>query len=129
MRAKLKTDEGRSVYKMRKAIVEPVFGQIKQVRYFRQFSFRSLAKVSAEWDLMTLTHNLLKLHLSGWRPPTARMSAKRKQNDGRGHHPILSLNGLRRFQRPSRLIASSPVSGLRSPASSQVAGGVSPTAT
>ena len=41
--------------------MEPVFGQIKQARSFRQFSFRGLEKVTAEWDFMALTHNLLKL--------------------------------------------------------------------
>jgi len=61
MRQKLKTTQGRAVYKMRKAIVEPVFGQIKQVRGFRRFSFRGREKVSAEWQLICLTHNLLKL--------------------------------------------------------------------
>src|SRR5208283_1276680 len=61
MREKLQTEAGRALYKMRKAIVEPVFGQIKERRGFRQFSFRGLAKVSAEWKLITLTHNLLKL--------------------------------------------------------------------
>ena len=61
MRQKLKTASGRTIYKMRKAIVEPVFGQIKQVRGFRRFSFRGREKVSDEWLLMCLTHNLLKL--------------------------------------------------------------------
>lgn len=61
MRQKLKTDVGHSVYKMRKAIVEPVFGQIKEVRGFRRFSLRGLVKVAAEWDFVCLTHNLLKL--------------------------------------------------------------------
>ena len=66
MRKKLRTPMGHAIYKMRKAIVEPVFGQIKQVRGFRQFSFRGLAKVTAEWDFVSLTHNLLKLFRSGW---------------------------------------------------------------
>jgi len=61
MRQKLKTAQGRGIYKMRKAIVEPVFGQIKHVRGFRRFSFRGREKVSAEWQLICLTHNLLKL--------------------------------------------------------------------
>jgi hypothetical protein len=43
MRHKLQTPEGQTVYKMRKAIVEPVFGQIKEGRGFRRFSFRGLA--------------------------------------------------------------------------------------
>ncbi len=46
---------------MRKAIVEPVFGQIKEGRGFRRFSFRGLAQVAAEWTFICLTHNLLKL--------------------------------------------------------------------
>jgi hypothetical protein len=61
MRMKLKSVAGRAIYKMRKAIVEPVFGQIKERRGFRRFSFRGLANVSAEWKLIALTHNLLKL--------------------------------------------------------------------
>jgi hypothetical protein len=65
MRHKLKTAEGRAVYKTRKQIVEPVFGQIKEARGFRRFSFRGLEKVAAEWDLICLTHNLLKLFRAG----------------------------------------------------------------
>ncbi len=71
MRHKLKTAEGQAVYKWRKAIVEPVFGQTKEVRGFRRFSFRSLAKVAAEWDLIALTHNLLKLWRAQPRPLAA----------------------------------------------------------
>jgi transposase len=66
MRRKLSTREGKDIYRFRKAIVEPVFGQIKEVRNFRRFSFRGLAKVEAEWTLICLTHNLLKLFRSGW---------------------------------------------------------------
>jgi transposase len=61
MRAHLQTAEGHAVYALRKTIVEPVFGQIKEVRGFRRFSFRGVAKVTAEWALICLTHNLLKL--------------------------------------------------------------------
>ena len=42
--------------------MEPVFGQIKQARGFRQFLLRGLAKVRGEWALVCLTHNILKLH-------------------------------------------------------------------
>jgi transposase len=62
MKRKLQTQVGRRIYAMRKAIVEPVFGQIKQVRGFRQFLFRGLEKVQREWALVCLTHNILKLH-------------------------------------------------------------------
>lgn len=65
MKQKLQSDAGRAVYKMRKAIVEPVFGQIKECRQFRRFSFRGVVKVRAEWKLVCLTHNLLKLFRSG----------------------------------------------------------------
>lgn len=62
MRRKLKTKAGKAVYAARKAIVEPVFGQIKQARGFRQFLLRGIDKVRGEWALVCLTHNILKLH-------------------------------------------------------------------
>lgn len=68
MRHKLRTEAGQAIYKMRKAIVEPVFGQTKERRGFRRFSFRGGDNVSAEWKLICLTHNLLKLFRSGWVP-------------------------------------------------------------
>jgi len=68
MTRKLQTRKGRGIYEKRKQIVEPVFGQIKEVRRFRRFSFRGLQNVAAEWDLICLTHNLLKLYRSGWQP-------------------------------------------------------------
>lgn len=61
MQAKLRTPEGQKLYAQRKTIVEPVFGQIKGARGFRRFSFRGLLKIGAEWCLMCLTHNLLKI--------------------------------------------------------------------
>ena len=66
MKRKLQTKAGAGIYAARKAIVEPVFGQIKQVRGFRQVSLRGLAKVKAEWALVCLTHNILKLHRLGY---------------------------------------------------------------
>jgi len=65
MRRKLRTKRGRAKYKLRKGIVEPVFGQIKQVRGFRAFSLRGLEKVRGEWRLICTTHNLLKLFRFG----------------------------------------------------------------
>jgi len=62
MKRKLQTGSGRAIYATRKTIVEPVFGQIKQARGFRQFLLRGLAKVQGEWALVCLTHNILKLH-------------------------------------------------------------------
>ncbi len=71
MRHKLRTPAGRAVYKLRKAVVEPVFGQIKEGRGFRRFLLRGLTKVQAEWKLICATHNLLKLFQSGWSPQRA----------------------------------------------------------
>ena len=61
MRARLRQGGWRSRYRLRKQIVEPVFGQIKQARGFRQFLLRGLAKVKAEWALICTAHNLTKL--------------------------------------------------------------------
>ena len=62
MKRKLQTKVGAAVYASRKYIVEPVFGQIKQARGFRQFLLRGLEKVRGEWALVCMTHNLLKFH-------------------------------------------------------------------
>jgi transposase len=71
MRDKLSTEAGRAVYKMRKAVVEPVFGQIKEVRGLRSLSMRGMEKAAQEWQIICLTHNLLKLFRSGLRPQMA----------------------------------------------------------
>jgi len=65
MAAKLCTPSGRERYAKRKHIVEPVFGQMKQARGFRQFLLRGLQNVRAEWSLVCLTHNLLKMWRHG----------------------------------------------------------------
>ena len=62
MRRKLKTKVGKAVYAARKAIVEPVFGQIKHARGFRQFLLRGIDKVRGEWSLVCMTHNVLKMY-------------------------------------------------------------------
>ena len=61
MRAKLRKDGFDSPYRLRKQTVEPVFGQIKQARGFRQFLLRGRVKVTAEWAMICTVHNLLKL--------------------------------------------------------------------
>ena len=61
MRHKLRTEAASALYRMRKAIVEPVFGQIKGARGLRRFALRGLALVRAEWRFIAMTHNLLKL--------------------------------------------------------------------
>ena len=61
MATKLKRAGRRSRYRLRKQVVEPVFGQIKAARGFRQFLLRGLEKVRAEWAMICTAHNLLKL--------------------------------------------------------------------
>jgi transposase len=61
MRDKLKRAGWRSRYRLRKQVVEPVFGQIKQARGFRQFLLRGIDKVKAEWAIICTAHNLTKL--------------------------------------------------------------------
>jgi hypothetical protein len=58
----LHTKAGASIYAARKAIVEPVIGQIKQACGFRQFLLRGVEKVQGEWSLVCTTHNMLKLY-------------------------------------------------------------------
>jgi transposase len=62
MARKLHTKVGASVYAARKGIVEPVIGQIKHARGFRQFLLRGFEKVQGEWALLCTTHNILKLY-------------------------------------------------------------------
>lgn len=64
MSTKLKRAGHQSRYRLRKQIVEPVFGQIKQARGFRQFLLRGIDKVKAEWALICTAHNLVKLERS-----------------------------------------------------------------
>ncbi len=61
MREKIKAGGHETPYRLRKQLPEPVFGQIKQARGFRQFLMRGLDKVAHEWALVCLAHNMLKL--------------------------------------------------------------------
>jgi transposase len=89
MRHKLRTKAGQEVYKRRKAIVEPVFGQIKEARGFRRFSLRGKQHVGGEWKLVCAVSNLLKLFRSGW---TLESRANRPQTRHPSRHqsPIAS---------------------------------------
>ena len=69
MRERLRSPEGHAIYKLRKQIVEPVFGQIKDARRIRALLLRGLGKVQAEWQLICATHNLLKLFRAGLLSP------------------------------------------------------------
>jgi len=71
MRHKLRTEAGHAIHKMRKAIVEPAFGQIKERRGFRRFSLCGLNNVRCEWKRGCLATNLRKLFGAGWTPQAA----------------------------------------------------------
>lgn len=64
MRRKTRTKKGKKIYAKR-SIVEAPFGQIKEARGFRRFSMRGIRKVKGEWNLVTLTHNILVMHRNG----------------------------------------------------------------
>ena len=82
MRWKLRTKRGRQRYALRMETVEPVFGQIKQGRGFRQFLMRGLEKVNGKWSLICTGHNLLKLF--PLRPTGTRMTMGHPANRARG---------------------------------------------
>ena len=62
MAAKLESEEGRALYRLRQQTVEPVFGIIKAVLGFTGFSLRGIDKVAGEWDLVALSYNCKRLH-------------------------------------------------------------------
>ncbi|MEE9217121.1 MAG: transposase [Anaerolineales bacterium] len=62
MAAKLQSEEGRTLYRLRQQTVEPVFGIIKTVLGFTRFSLRGLDKVGGEWELVALAYNCKRLH-------------------------------------------------------------------
>jgi Transposase DDE domain len=70
MRKRIKAGGHESPYRLRKQLPEPVFGQIKQARGFRQFLFRGVEKVRAEWAMVCIAHNVLKL-VAGMQPVVA----------------------------------------------------------
>ncbi len=62
MKTKLETEDAKAKCKLRKQTVEPVFGIIKSVLGFRQFSLRGLKKVKSEWTLLALAYNCKRMH-------------------------------------------------------------------
>ena len=64
MTTRLRRAGHRSRYRLRKQVVEPVYGQIKEARGFRQFLLRGIEKVKAEWAMICTAHNLRKLALA-----------------------------------------------------------------
>jgi len=62
MKEKMNPDESRKIYSLRKITVEPVYGHMKQNLGFRKFLLRGLEKVKIEMNLISIAHNLLKIH-------------------------------------------------------------------
>jgi hypothetical protein len=93
MREVLATDSGKAKYRLRKAVIEPVFGQIKEVRGLRRFRHRGLERVDCEWKLICATHNLLKLYRHRYPKPQPRKKSRANAtlcNHGRFRRPTVS---------------------------------------
>ena len=85
MAHKLRTEEGKEVYRKRKMTVEPVFGIIKEAMGFRRFSLRGLEQVRGEWSLVCMSYNLKRLfNLKTQREKSAQM-AKKAANQPKTH--------------------------------------------
>ncbi|MCY0894728.1 MAG: IS1182 family transposase [Alicyclobacillaceae bacterium] len=77
MRTKVQSEEGKAIYRQRKMIVEPVWGEVKQVQGFRQFNLRGKEKVHGEFLLVAIGHNLRKLHAMSHPKPDTRYRRER----------------------------------------------------
>ncbi|MCM2264641.1 MAG: transposase [Desulfuromonadales bacterium] len=66
MRHKIDSTLGRYIYGMRLGIVEPVFGHLRGDIGLDRFTLRGHSKVDGQWKLMTMLHNLTKIHRYGW---------------------------------------------------------------
>ena len=118
MRERIKAGGHSSPYRLRKQLPEPVFGQIKQARGFRQFLLRGVEKVANEWGLVCLAHNILKLaqgrtpSLAAPQPAELRHLGNGATNDGRKASTLTS-NRMRKFAAsgsPTGLSGSNPIS-------------------
>ncbi len=65
MKEKIDSPKGRAIYSQRLGVAEPVFGNIREMIGIKRFSFRGKEKVNAQWQLMAMIHNLLKIHRYG----------------------------------------------------------------
>jgi transposase len=83
MEHRLRTQEGKGLYDLRKETVEPIFGIIKETMGFRRFSMRSKAKAALEWTLVTLSYNLRRLHCVQMRRRSGGLAIKMSQALGK----------------------------------------------
>lgn len=105
MRQALTSETGRASYRLRKAIIEPVFGQIKEVRGIRRFRLRGLEHASGEWKLICATHNLLKLFRYRKAPPKPR--GDKPKADARRRSRTHFCNRIRSTSQHPQTLASS----------------------
>jgi transposase len=96
MREVLATESGKARYRLRKMVIEPVFGQIKEARGIRRFRFRGFERASCEWKVICATHNLLKLFRH--RNPPPKPKARKRGLRGEGARQGTSY----RHKRPQR---------------------------
>ena len=66
MKDKIDGDRGRAIYSRRLGTVEPVFGNITHAIGFKRFSLRGKKKVNGQWQLITMIHNIFKVHRMAW---------------------------------------------------------------
>jgi len=66
MKQKIDSDKGRYIYSQRLGTVEPVFGHINTMIGIKRFNLRGKTKVNAQWQLISMVHNILKIHRYGW---------------------------------------------------------------
>lgn len=68
MKRKIDSAKGRCIYSQRLGTVEPVFGHITDAIGFKRFGLRGREKVNAQWQLVSMIHNIFKIHRCGWSP-------------------------------------------------------------
>jgi hypothetical protein len=66
MKQKIDSAMGRHIYSQRLGTVEPVFGNITSSIGFKRFSLRGKQKVNGQWQLISMIHNILKIHRYAW---------------------------------------------------------------
>ena len=111
MREKIKAGGHNSPYRLRKQLPEPVFGQIKQARGFRQFLLRGVEKVRAEWGIVCTAHNLLKLAQGRSCPLRSPWPSKQ----GRRLPETIRCNPRRHSGQPATCLSAPPALSGRAP--------------
>jgi transposase len=104
MAYRLQTPAGQALYRQRKSTIEPVFGSIKEVQGFRQFSLRGLTKAAGEWRLVCLAYNV-KRFFALQAEAAAQQARALAQTPPQAWNPavtacVLCLNGLASLLRP-----------------------------